>query len=53
VLARHQGTLETWKAPLETALKQSGIDHDQEVIAAAQALMALLDAGGTGSTRST
>lgn len=47
VLARHQGAPQTWKAPLETTLKESGIDRDQEVIAAAQALMALLDAGGT------
>jgi hypothetical protein len=41
VLARHQKSLETWRAPLMTELNQAGAAHDASLPAAAEALMRL------------
>jgi hypothetical protein len=47
VLARHEQAPETWQAPLMAELSQAGADGDQELIAAAQALLDLLEKAGT------
>jgi hypothetical protein len=39
-LAEHENDPETWEAPLKKALVQTQADQDQEIIAAAQKLMA-------------
>lgn len=41
-LAEHEKKPDIWKAPLEEGLKEAGLDQDQEVIAAAQQLMKLV-----------
>ena len=41
-LAQHEKKPEVWKAPLEEGLKETGVDRDQEIIAAAQQLMKLI-----------
>lgn len=46
VLARHEEAPETWRAPLMEELNQAGTDHDADLIAAAEALMRLVDEAG-------
>jgi hypothetical protein len=46
VLARHQQAPETWRAPLMEELNQAGAGHDANLVAAAEALMRLVDAAG-------
>lgn len=41
-LTEHEKKPDIWKAPLEEALKETGTDQDQEIIAAAQKLMTLV-----------
>lgn len=41
-LIAHETKPDVWKAPLEEGLKETGTDQDQEVIAAAQRLMTLV-----------
>jgi hypothetical protein len=41
-LTEHEKKPDVWKAPLEEGLKETGTDQDQEVIAAAQKLMTLV-----------
>ncbi|HJT57890.1 MAG TPA: hypothetical protein VJ761_15415 [Ktedonobacteraceae bacterium] len=41
-LAQHEKKPEVWKAPLEDSLKEAGVAQDQEIIAAAQHLMTLV-----------
>lgn len=41
-LAEHEKRPDVWKVPLEEELKETGIDQDQEIIAAAQRLMTLI-----------
>jgi RIP homotypic interaction motif len=52
-LAEHETDPETWQAPLAKELRQTGVDTDPTVIAAAQQLMALLDEAGTNSGKYT
>jgi hypothetical protein len=47
VLARHEQAPETWQAPLKAELAQAGADNDHDLIAAAQALLDLVDEAGT------
>ena len=47
VLAKHEQASETWRAPLVAELGEAGADRDTELLAAAQALMGLIDAAGT------
>jgi hypothetical protein len=46
VLARHEQAPETWQAPLEAVLGEAGADRDTDLVAAAQALLRLLDTAG-------
>ncbi len=46
VLAKHEKAPETWNDPLTAELTESGAEHDDELIVAAQALLELT--GGTG-----
>jgi hypothetical protein len=46
VLAEHEKAPETWQAPLMAELAETAADRDSNLIAAAQALMNLLDAAG-------
>lgn len=46
VLARHENTPGTWRAPLIAELAEAGADHDPDLVAAAQALMNLVDRAG-------
>ena len=41
-LVQHEKKPDIWKAPLEECLKETGIDRDQDIIAAAQQLMKLV-----------
>lgn len=45
VLAEHEAAPETWKAPLIAELTETGVDDD--LVAAAKALMRLIDAEGS------
>lgn len=47
ILARYERAPETWRAPLETELGEAGADRDSSLLAAAQALMGLLDNAGS------
>lgn len=47
VLAKHEDAPQTWQAPLEAELTEAGADRDAELIAAAKALMALVDEAGS------
>ncbi len=47
VLVRHEEAPQTWKASLAAELRGAGADRDAELVAAAQALMALVDAAGS------
>ncbi len=42
ILRRHEQQPETWKAPLEEELDQTDVAQDQEVLAAAQKVMTLI-----------
>ena len=46
VLARHETSPETWQAPLVAVLEEAGAEHDTDLVAAAQALMSLMDKAG-------
>jgi hypothetical protein len=46
VLARHEQAPETWRASLMAELDQAGADHDLSLVAAAEALMRLVDETG-------
>jgi hypothetical protein len=46
VLARHEKAPETWQAPLVAELGEAGADRDRDLVAAAQALMSLVDEAG-------
>lgn len=41
-LVQHEKKPDVWKAPLEEGLKETGVDRDQDIIAAAQQLMKLV-----------
>lgn len=41
-LAEHEKKPDVWKAPLEEGLKEADVDQDQDIIAAAQQLMRLV-----------
>lgn len=47
VLAKYEDAHETWQAPLAAELGNAGADRDAELVAAAQALMSLVDAAGS------
>src|SRR5689334_20841802 len=47
VLSGHEKAPETWQAPLIAELSEAGADHDPGLVAAAQALMSLVDEAGT------
>ena len=46
VLARHEEAPETWRAPLMAELDQAGAGYDSGLVAAAEALMRLVDEVG-------
>jgi len=46
VLARHEEAPEIWQAPLKEELDQAGAGHDASLVAAAEALMRLIDEDG-------
>lgn len=43
VLAKHEEKPEVWEAPLKDALTEAAVDQDEEIIKAAQKLMALVN----------
>ena len=47
VLAEHQASPQTWEAPLAAELSEAGVDGDADLLAAAQALMNLVDEAGS------
>jgi hypothetical protein len=47
VLAEHETDPDTWRAPLIKLLSDSGVDRDEQVIAAAQRLLGLADPQGS------
>jgi hypothetical protein len=47
VLAEHQATPQTWEKPLAAELSAAGAESDADLVAAAQALMSLVDEAGT------
>jgi hypothetical protein len=49
VLARHEAAPQTWEAPLAAELNSAGAEGDPDLVAAAQALMSLVDEAGSGS----
>ena len=49
VLAEHETAPQTWQAPLAAELSAAGADADADLVAAAQALMGLVDAAGSRS----
>jgi hypothetical protein len=49
VLAEHEADPQTWEAPLAKKLTEAGAAGDTELVAAARALMELLDAAGARS----
>lgn len=46
VLAKHEQAPETWQVPLMAELAESGAGDDRDLIAAAQALLELIDKAG-------
>ena len=48
-LAQYQASPKVWEAPLSDELAKAGAAHDAELVAAAQALMELLDQSGSKS----
>jgi hypothetical protein len=53
VLARHEQAPETWQAPLAAVLDDAGAGRDADVVAAAQALLRLVDAAGAAAGKYT
>jgi microcompartment protein CcmL/EutN len=53
VLAEHEAAPQTWQAPLAAELSAMGADADGDLVAAAQALMSLVDAAGSQSGKYT
>ena len=53
VLAEHEAAPETWEAPLAAELDAAGAATDADLVAAAQALMGLVDEAGSGSGKYT
>jgi microcompartment protein CcmL/EutN len=49
VLAEHEAAPQTWEAPLAAELSAAGAGADADLVAAAQALMSLVDEAGTRS----
>jgi hypothetical protein len=49
VLARHEGAPQTWEAPLAAELSAAGAADDANLVAAAQALLSLVDEAGSRS----
>jgi RIP homotypic interaction motif len=49
VLARHEQAPQTWQAPLAAELGDAGADRDTGLVAAAQALLSLVDAAGASA----
>jgi hypothetical protein len=49
VLARHEAAPQTWEAPLAGELSAAGAEGDADLVAAAQALMNLVDEAGSKS----
>ena len=47
VLAKHEDSPQTWQRPLTKELVEAGADQDADLVAAAQALMSLVDAAGS------
>ena len=47
VLAEHEVDTQTWQAPLAAQLSTVGAETDTDLVAAAQALMSLVDAAGS------
>jgi|SRR5215469_11491224 len=47
ILARHETAPDTWQAPLAAELSQAGADRDPGLVAAAQALMELIESAGS------
>ena len=47
VLAEHQTAPQTWEKPLVAELSAAGAESDADLVAAAQALMDLVDAAGS------
>jgi RIP homotypic interaction motif len=46
VLSKHENAPETWQAPLAAELSEAGAGRDADLVAAAQALMSLVDQAG-------
>ena len=49
VLAEHEAAPQVWQAPLATELSAAGAEEDADLVAAAQALMCLVDEAGSRS----
>jgi hypothetical protein len=47
VLAEHQAAPQTWEKPLAEELSAVGAESDADLVAAAQALMSLVDEAGS------
>lgn len=47
VVAEHAADPDTWRAPLEKALTEAGVDVDEDLVEAAKKLLALADPEGT------
>jgi hypothetical protein len=50
-LAQHESAPQVWQAPLEAELTASGAANDADLIAAAEALMRLVDAAGSKASK--
>src|ERR1700730_4154170 len=46
VLGKHEDAPEAWRAPLMAELTEAGADRDLDLVAAAQALMSMVDDAG-------
>jgi len=51
VLARHAESPEAWEAPLAAELAAAGAENDTDLVAAAQAVMKLVDEAGSRAGR--
>ena len=49
MLAEHEAAPQTWEKPLAAELSAAGAEGDADLVAAAQALMALVDTAGSRS----
>ncbi len=49
VLTEHEAAPQTWEAPLAAELHSAGAEGDTDLVAAAQALMSLVDEAGSRS----